>query len=256
VSSAEGVEQRVADALLSRRTAVLWWGIHRASYLGIAGEALLVEALPSIKGPSRVILVSCLGDMQGPDGVHALREVVDTRGPGTVDSRCVALIALAKRLETDATPDLIEGLRDRNSDVRRYALVCLAWAGDSRAWVPELEWLRSWLRAGRHAREENPLVDVLAYLLRNEDGRDQRLEDVVDVLRSRWLALPADALAWLDAEWPDLSPESGVVEVVAPPRSKVDGWLRHSFFRRSGVIPSVEDLGDFAPGDRSSRRPR
>ena len=73
-------------------------------------------------------------------------------GPGSRDLRCASLLALAKRIGTQATPDLLVGLTVSDAAVKDYAVIGLAGAGaDDQAWKQVLGYLRSVLRRKRRA---------------------------------------------------------------------------------------------------------
>jgi hypothetical protein len=100
---------------------------------GPAGEARLVELLDSVRGFSRVVVVAALGDAQGMQGIPVRRRLLATP-QRSVDLRCAALLALAKRAAGAAASDVLTARLDGPPAVARYAAIGLAGVGDERAW--------------------------------------------------------------------------------------------------------------------------
>jgi hypothetical protein len=69
---------------------------------GPTGEARLVQMLDSLAGAKKVMAVAALGDAQGDQGSAALRGLLAVP-QRSVDLRCAALLALAKRDGADAS---------------------------------------------------------------------------------------------------------------------------------------------------------
>jgi HEAT repeat protein len=108
---------------------------------GPAGEVELVNALSDVSIPRRLTIVAALGDAQGEAGFAALRRVLAESHTNT-DTRCAALLALAKRDGVGASPELAGHLNHRSRSVRSYAMRGLAVVGDDRAWAVAMKVLR------------------------------------------------------------------------------------------------------------------
>jgi HEAT repeat protein len=112
----------------------------------------------------RLYLAAALGYGSGEAGVEELRSAAKETGPHTMDLRCAALLALAKRFGSDATDDLAGALSDKTGTVREYAMMCLAAVGSESAYESATSQLRSWLR--KPAKQERGERDAVLYLLR------------------------------------------------------------------------------------------
>jgi hypothetical protein len=100
---------------------------------GPTGEAHLVPMLDSLAGAKKVMAVAALGDAQGDQGSAALRGLLAVP-QRSVDLRCAALLALAKRDGADASDVLAAHLTHTPAAVPQYAIIGLAAVGDDRAW--------------------------------------------------------------------------------------------------------------------------
>jgi hypothetical protein len=100
---------------------------------GPPGEARLVAMLDSLAGASKVLVVAVLGDAQGDQGPTALRSLL-AAPQRSIDLRCAALLALAKREGAAASDVLAAHLTHAPAAVRDYAIISLAAVGDDRAW--------------------------------------------------------------------------------------------------------------------------
>src|SRR6266536_1861224 len=108
---------------------------------GPDGEVALVGALSDVSQSHRTAIVAALGDAQGQAGPDALREVLADADAST-DTRCAALLALAKRDGVEASTELAGHLNHRSKAVRSYAMRGLAVVGDDRAWADAMRLLR------------------------------------------------------------------------------------------------------------------
>lgn len=195
-------------------------------------EGSLVQALRASEGWHRVIFAAALGDLpRSRAGDDALREAAAATGPGSRDLRCAALVALSKRLDREATPDLRAALGQRDAAVREYAIVCAAAVGDSSAWPEVLDWLR-------HRRTPSrtfPVTETQAavhYLLRELPAGEEARQELVTVLRNVWTILEKDRVAaWLESIWPGVQPGGpGVTKLPAPSAVNPDEWRSNPMF--------------------------
>jgi hypothetical protein len=187
-----------------------------AHRLGADGDALFAAALTSPRA-NDVLLAAMLGDLAGPAGDEALARVVGASGPNTMDLRCAALLALAKRRpDGAATPTFVEGLASRSGWVKDYALISLAGAGDARGWQPAFDVLRS-----RLSRPSSADIDrtwwATAYLAQFPD---EPVADLVALLRKRWDRI---AHALIVPHWPEVAPDGPPADQVEVPPP---GYLR------------------------------
>jgi hypothetical protein len=210
------VEDALAADLRGRSADRFELAVGRAVELGAAGEALLVDALGSTAGWRRVAVAARLGDATGPRGPAALRDLLGVTGPGTRDLRCVALLALAKRLGADATQDLADALVISDPGVHDYAGVALAKVGDDRAWESVLAGLSTLLqRRGRRSAWPPRASWEIGYLARHADS--ERLTRLVSTLRASWAGLTEAEREWLEVQWPEVAPGgTSAGEVPAP----------------------------------------
>jgi hypothetical protein len=100
---------------------------------GPSGEARLVGMLGSLRGFDQVMVVAALGDAQDDEGIPALRSLL-AAPQRSVDLRCAALLALAKRAGAEASDVLAAHLSRVPAAVADYAVIGLAGVGDDRAW--------------------------------------------------------------------------------------------------------------------------
>lgn len=222
----------VADALTKRDIHTVERAVKAAVALGPAGDTLLSHALTTAKGYIRVSIVVALGETTGPAGLTALRHAQTVTGPGSRDLRCAAVLALAKRCGAEATPDLLTALADRDGDVRRYAVIALAGAGDDRAWDQTLTWLTTYLkRVHRPATEPSPFGMAVAYLAQHAPAASERLAKLVTTIRTAWTRLDVDERQWLTGLWPAAEPTGPALELVIPPDpDQLRAWARHPLF--------------------------
>src|SRR4051794_19000843 len=101
----------IFTAFSSRRSARRQEAI-RDAYSDVHADQLLAQMLdePGDLVFDKVVIAAHLGDLPGAAGDDALRRAIRTSGPGSRDLRCASLLALAKRLGGEATPDLLAGL--------------------------------------------------------------------------------------------------------------------------------------------------
>jgi hypothetical protein len=164
-----------------------------------ATELLAQEMRRRTESSERLYLAAALGYGSGRAGVEELRTATKETGPHTMDLRCAALLALAKRIGSDATDDLALALSDKTGAVREYPMMCLAAVGNESARQAASAQLRSWLkRPGRHQRGE---IDAVIYLLRS-NVLDQviELQDLLNECEPRMNSGVRDRLAQL---WPE-----------------------------------------------------
>lgn len=212
-------------ALRSRNSATQQAALSTAASQGLDGEHALLEALSEATGWTRGLFVAALGDVRRAGPADAvLRAVLEVRGPGTRDLRCAALISLAKRLGSAATPEFISGLGQSDTGVRGYAAICLAAFGDARAWEAVTEYLGSHRRPKRDADSQ----DVLTYLLRHVHTQD--VTATVELIRDRWPVLEREQVSapfvleaecvteWVARVWPGVEPGG-------PPRPEIPSDL-------------------------------
>jgi hypothetical protein len=136
--------------------------------------------------------------------------------PRSVDLRCAALVALAKREGAAASDVLASHLTGVPAAVRGYAIIGLAAVGDDRAWSqvhtmpgrqidrPQPSFQPQWLMPG--LRQFQVLVTV-TYLVRHLAASPAvRIPKLVDTVRSRFVCLYTVEQEWLSSHRPGIAP--------------------------------------------------
>lgn len=199
--------------------------------MGPVAEPLLAALVVDPSVVPRVDLAAMLGDLSGAEGTAALREVARHSGPGTRDLRSVALLALAKRIGADATPELLEGLQSRDAAVKDYAVLGLAGAGDDRGWDAVFERLRVVLRRGSHVIGHTEILVAVAYLAQHLDGHPQRKTRLLRELRRRWTSLNTEELRWFATFWPEAAPDGPDPDAApVPDPARLRTWVKDPLF--------------------------
>ena len=224
--------EAILNSFRSRRIARRQVAI-RDAYIDLHADQLLAQMLdesPDLRF-DKVVIAAHLGDLTGAAGDDALRRAIRVTGPGSRDLRCASLLALAKRLGTQAAPDLLVGLTASDAVVKDYAVIGLAGAGaDDRAWKQVLEYLSSVLRRRNRGSEA---AFALAYLGQHVSAPSRR-SDLVAFIRRHWNAL--DEAEWFARLWPDANPVGPDLEAVSKPASAaLQAWAREPLFQPLGV---------------------
>jgi hypothetical protein len=193
---------------------------------GPPGEARLVGMLGSLRGFDKVMVVAALGDAQGDEGIPALRNLLAVPQP-SVDLRCAALLALAKRAGAEASDVLAAHLTRVPAAVADYAIIGLAGVGDDRAWSEVHRKLSRQLDRPPPAvqpREITPglkqfqVLLSVAYLARHLNGSPaERIPRLVATLRSRFDRLYQVERDWLSEHWAGIAPHGPHPDQVSPP---------------------------------------
>ena len=146
---------------------------------GAEGTALLAQEMHNrTRANERLYFAAALGYGSGDAGIEELRSAATETGPGTTDLRCASLLALAKRVGSDATDDLAAAPSDKSAAVKHYALMCLAAVGNGLAYEGAFSQLRSWLKKPIKQGSE---IYAVVYLLRTD--RLDRVIELQDLLR-------------------------------------------------------------------------
>ena len=184
---------------------------------GDAGDASLADALPVVTKDRRVMIAAALGDMRGDAGSEALRKAIDDPGASR-DLRCAGVLALAKRCGASASADFARHLASSDSAVKRYAMHCLAGAGDDRAWDPALKRLDQIVDRPRiNANDPSEVAIATGYLARHVLATgSSRSTTLITWIREHWDVLTADERRWLGKHWPGCAPTGGEPASVPP----------------------------------------
>ncbi len=185
----------------------------------------------------RVHLAAALGYGSGEAGVDELRWAAQETGPHTMDLRCAALLALAKRVGSDATDDFALALSDKTGAVREYSIMCLAAVGNGSARQAAFAQLRSWLK--KPAKRPRGEMDAIVYLLRTDAlDRIVELRDLLNENQSRMDPEVKDRLAQL---WPEaLSGQPIMQDDVGRIRAGVwSSFLRNRRPLFEGILPGT-----------------
>jgi hypothetical protein len=202
---------------------------------GPSGEARLVRMLDALAGPNKVMAVAALGDAQGDQGMGALRGLLAVP-QRSVDLRCAALLALAKREGAAASDVLAAHLTRVPGAVRDYAVLGLAAVGDDRAWSQVYTILRREL--DRPAPTFQPqrlmpglkqfkVLTTVTYLVRHlSTSPADRIPQLVDTLRSRFTRLYVVEQDWLRTHWSGIGPDgTDPVRIDAPDPEPFRAWV-------------------------------
>jgi hypothetical protein len=167
-----------------------------------------------------------LGDAQGDQGPAALRGLLAVP-QHSVDLRCAALLALAKREGVAASDVLAAHLTHVPAGVRDYAIISLAAVGDDRAWPKVHTILRRDLDRPPPTSQPRQLIPGLkqfklltrvAYLVRHlAAAPTDRIPPLVATLRSRFDRLYAVEQDWLSTHWPGIDPAGPAPTRIDPP---------------------------------------
>jgi hypothetical protein len=193
---------------------------------GPPGEARLVRMLDSLTGGKKVMAIAALGDAQGDQGPVALRSLLAVP-QRSVDLRCAALLALAKRDGAAASDVLAAYLTHTPAAVRDYAIVGLAAVGDDRAWSPVHNVLRQQLDRPPPTSQPQRLIPGLAqfkvlttvaYLVRHlRASPTDRIPQLVETLRSRFDRLYLVEQDWLSTNWSGIDAAGPAPDRIDPP---------------------------------------
>jgi hypothetical protein len=216
-------DEQVRMRLRSRTWSVVDSAIRAAVGMGHRGDVLLAERLAEAPMAHRVHIAASLGDLRGASGDAALRRQLAVTGPGTQDLRCAVLLALAKRLDEDASDCLAEGLRSGIGAVRDYAAFGLAAVGDDRCWDDMVSWFVTRARSHQNAHE-SPVPIGFAYLGRHATSRT-RLESLTALVRRAWPKLDSRDQDWLLHYWPGFAPDRADVPD-QPSGEALKHWVR------------------------------
>jgi hypothetical protein len=179
-----------------------------------------------VSGFDRVTVIAALGDAQGEEGIPALRSLL-AAPPRSVDLRCAALLALAKRAGAAASDVLAAHLTGVPAAVADYAVLGLGGVGDDRAW-PEIH-TRLRRQLDRPPPTFQPLkitpglkqfraLLTIAYLARHLIGSPaERIPQLVATLRSRFDVLYHVEQDWLSGNWPGIAPDGPPPDQISPP---------------------------------------
>lgn len=222
---------------------------------GPIAERELVAALPDVSAPRRLTVVAALGDAQGEVGPHALRQVL-ADPKATIDTRCAALLALAKRDGVGASPELADHLNHRSRSVRSYAMRGLAVVGDDRAWTTAIQLLRRLLNrpTPTHIPIHTPLLNrpvstvappktpslsamfeamvTITYLVRHlDDPAAPRRDELVRLLRARFDRFHRPEQDFLIRYWPGCQPDGpDPQQLDNPDPAPFRAWARDPLF--------------------------
>ncbi len=228
--------EAIFTSFMSRRSARRRQAI-RDAYIDLHADQLLARMLDEsdLAFYYKVVIAAHLGDLTGASGDDALRRAIRVSGPGSRDLRCASLLALAKRLGSQATPDLLVGLAVSDAAVKDYSVIGLAGAGadDDNAWKQVLGYLRSVLRRKGRTHGQSEVAMALAYLAQHASDPSRRSE-LVAFIRRHWDAL--DEAEWFARLWSDASPDGPDLDAVPrPDGASIQAWARDPLFRPLGV---------------------
>ena len=235
----------LSERLLSRHYQTFEDALREAVRSGDAGDAALGGALPAVTKDRRVAIAAALGDTKGDSGTEALRKAID--GPdASRDLRCAGLLALAKRDGALASADFARHLASSDGDVKRYAMRCLAGAGDDRAWDLALKRLKQIVGQTRRnsASDMSEVAIAIGYLARHVLATGSvRSVALVTWIRQHWDALTDAERRWLGKHWPGCAPTGGEAASIAPP----DGEAIRRAVRGPLFDAPAYDLDDTSP---------
>jgi hypothetical protein len=200
-----------------------------AAYVDPHADQLFARMLDISK---ETMFAAHLGDLDGDAGESALERAAHATGRGSRDLRCAALLALAKRRGEQASATLLEGLTARDRDVKDYAVIGLAGAGDDRAWDDVFALLPALLRRTHRARDPSEVETALGYLAQHVDDAERR-HRLVAYIRAHWSTIGEDQ--WFSRFWPPAGPTGPPIEEVGPPSAApIRAWARDPLFKPLG----------------------
>lgn len=194
------------------------------------GDTFLAELVESAPWPANVWIAGRLGDLRGEAGTTVLRRLAGATGPHTRDLRCVSVLALAKRCGEQATPWLAEALGARDGDVKEFAIIGLAGAGDDRAWDLVAERLDKIARKGSRSIPSEVLMAV-GYLAQHVGDDSRRRVALVGIVRRDWSCRSEDEQRWFEDYWPETEPNGPPADRVPTPNAEaIRAWVRSQMF--------------------------
>jgi hypothetical protein len=198
-------------------------------------DSELALALERTKGAPAGALIVHLGDVRGPDGDRALRSLLDEGQPLPRDTRCAALLALAKRTGAAATPWLRAALRAPDGVVKDYAVIGLAGAGDGDAWDDVEGLLRHRLTKPRRDRSlgRDPVLMAVAYLGQHVGTDADRLRRLAVLVEALLAQGDSRQRAWFSTYWPSALDPVGAA-VSPPDAATLRAWARSPLFEPDG----------------------
>lgn len=207
---------------------------------GQRGETFLIEAFKASPSGDRGAVIAALGEATGNDGGPALRALIANNDESS-DDRCAGLVALAKREGAAASDFLLGYLDDTDEDIRLYALACLAYVGDNRAWDTVHGRLQELLEQSAprvpNAMGSSTLsiqsanLMPIGYLARHSHSVEPSREAaVVRLIRSKWHKLYTAEKDWLKEYWPACAEDRALSDEGRPDAPRVTEWLRKPLF--------------------------
>jgi hypothetical protein len=192
------------------------------------GSELLAEQLRTrTNWVERPLLAVALGQASGSSGIEELRAAANATGPHTRDLKHAALTALARRLGSHATSDLVAALSDRDTHVRLTALQCLVICGDRTAYDAVLREVSRLVKVDTLSYvTEASLRSGIAFLVLA--GAESHLEQMRVVLDS-WLDTKNGRLLFTYPH-EDTSPQLTLEELVSE-ATKTKDMIASTFYR-------------------------
>jgi hypothetical protein len=164
-----------------------------------------------------------LGRHTGAAGLTALRAVMSREGPGSRAVKCAAIGAIVIRLGKDATPDMVQALRDRGWEVRHAAACLLVTSGTAAAWDDVFHWLSVVDKRVTKFLDAPETLVAVAYLLQHLDpDRERRLREEVHATwkhRTRW------ERNWFAKYWPAGAPGGNTSTPSPPDPADLRAWI-------------------------------
>jgi hypothetical protein len=194
---------------------------------GPVGARLLVEQLRRRADSESAAFISALGDADLSHGNNELLEIAGSDTAGT-DVRCAALVAITKRIGSEATLLLEENLESPNRNVQQYAMRCLAYAGNGTAWEVALSrWVKWLVRPTKRVDIDVPDETVgLAYLLIHIAGKEGREQELSHALRTLVPRMATTTIQALELVWPNVAPAAKHKPLVVPNATQTLTWIR------------------------------
>ena len=210
------------ERLLSKHYETFLSALRECALSGDAGDAALAGALADVTKDRRVAIAAALGDLSGDAGTEALRKAIEA-ADASRDLRCAGVLALAKRCGASASADFARSLTSSDSAVKRYAMRCLAGAGDDRAWDQAFKRLEQIVgRSAASSIDPSEATVAIAYLARHVLATGSaRSITLITWIRAHWDVLTSGERRWLETHWPACAPNGGDALSVAPPDAEV-----------------------------------
>lgn len=222
------------ERLQSPDPSALLAAVQDAIALGPQGELSILRRLTESSAIMRPLLVAALGDTAGDQGADFLRSALAREGEDQ-DVRCAAIVALAKRVGADASPDLLAVMRTGDQAVKFFAIASLAAAGNGSGWDDVFQFLAATMeRPPTTTAIPSPVAVSIAYL--GQFLSPERTMALADLLRGSVSKLSPKERQWLLEYWPQAFDQVTGHDLEGPDALALRRWARAT------ILPPMKRL--------------